>query len=86
MAKTITFKKDADLDRIDRLLSRKRMQNKMPVKVRGKRAPMTLWAIEELTRTINGNGNSHQDEEAVDDSGKWQAMMAENEKLKTELQ
>ena len=85
MAKTITFKNDEDLNRIDRLLSGKRIQKRMPGKVRGKRAPMTLWAIEELSRCLNGNRtNNLQNEQSSDDSEKWQAMTTENEHLKTE--
>lgn len=85
MAKTITFKNDEDLNRIDKLLNGKRIQKRMPDKVRGKRAPMTLWAIEELSRCINGNrANNLQNGQSMDDSVECQTLTTENEQLKTE--
>lgn len=85
MAKTITFKHAEDLNRIDWLLSGKRIQKRMPDKVRGKRAPMTLWAIEELSRCINGNRtNNLQNEQSSDYSVEYQTLTTENEQLKAE--
>lgn len=85
MAKTITFKNDEDLNRIDKLLSGKHIQKRMPAKARGKRAPMTLWAIEELSRCINGNrAYNLQNEQSSDDSVECQALTTENEQLKAE--
>lgn len=56
MAKTITFKDGADLDRIDALLSGTRLRNRMPAAIRGNRSKMTLWAIEYLTKLgVNGS-------------------------------
>lgn len=73
MAKTITFKKGTDLDRIDELLAQVEMRNQMPDKVKGKRAPMVLWAIEELVKNINGN------------SQEKQQLIEQNEQLKEEV-
>ena len=62
MAKTITFKKDQDLERIDVLLSGTRIRNRMPDAIRGKRSPMTLWAIEYLAKLIDGGVDNLQSE------------------------
>lgn len=76
MAKTITFKKDQDKERIDTLLSDTRMRECMPENIRGKCAPMTLWAIEHLSRFIERNVNAE----------KIQVITLENQKLKARVQ
>jgi len=73
MAKTITFKKDTDLDWIDEILASVEIRNQMPDKVKGKRAPMVLWALEELAKNINGN------------SQEKQQLIEQNEQLKEEV-
>lgn len=85
MAKTITFKKDQDLERIDALLSGTRIRNRMPDAVRGKRSAMTLWAIEYLTKLIDGGVDNLQSELFANNSEEWEVITRENERLKVEL-
>lgn len=84
MAKTITFKKDQDLERIDALLSGKRIRNRMPDRISGKRAPMVLWAIEYLAKLIKGGVDNLQAELFSDDSEEWEVITRENEQLKAD--
>ena len=86
MAKTITFKKDQDLERIDVLLSGTRIRNRMPDAIRGKRSPMTLWAIEYLAKLIDGGVDNLQSELFANNSEEWEVITRENERLKAELE
>lgn len=85
MAKTITFKKDQDFERIDALLSGTRIRNRMPDAVRGKRSAMTLWAVEYLTKLIDGGVDNLQSELFANNSDEWEVITRENERLKVEL-
>lgn len=85
MAKTITFKKDQDLERIDALLSGTRIRNRMPDSIRGKRSPMTLWAVEYLAKLIDGGVDNLQSELFTNNSEEWEVITRENERLKAEL-
>lgn len=85
MAKTITFKKDQDLERIDALLSGTRIRNRMPDAVRGKRSAMTLWAVEYLAKLIDGGIDNLQSELFANNSEEWEVITRENERLKVEL-
>lgn len=85
MAKTITFKKDQDLERIDALLSGIRIRNRMPDAVRGKRSAMTLWAIEYLTKLIDGGVDNLQSELFANNSEEWEVITRENQRLKDEI-
>ncbi len=86
MAKTCTFKKDQDLERIDVLLAGKRVRNKMPDKIRGKRAPMVLWAIEYLAKLIKAGVNNLQAELFSDSTEEWEVITCENEQLKAAIE
>ena len=76
MAKTITFKDGADLDRIDALLSGTRLRNRMPQAIRGNRSKMTLWAIEYLTKLVDGGVDNLQSELFTNNS--WQRCARES--------
>lgn len=82
MAKTITFKNGADLDRIDALLSGTRIRNRMPAAIRGNRSKMTLWAIEYLTRLVDGGVDNLQSELFTNNSEEWEVVARENDRLK----
>ena len=84
MAKTITFKDGADLDRIDALLSGTRIRNRMPEAIRGNRSKMTLWAIEYLTRLIDGGVYNLQSELFTNNSEEWEGSTRENDRLKAQ--
>lgn len=86
MAKTITFKDGADLDRIDALLSGTRLRNRMPAAIRGNRSKMTLWAIEYLTKLVDGGVDNLQSELFANNSEEWEVITRENERLKAELE
>ena len=86
MAKTITFKDGADLDRIDALLSGTRLRNRMPAAIRGNRSKMTLWAIEYLAKLIDGGVDNLQSELFANNSEEWEVITRENERLKAELE
>ena len=83
MAKNITFKRDADKERIDELLSGKRIRNRMPERIRGKCAPMVLWSIEYLVKLLNGGIDNLQAELFSDGSEEIEVMtlQIENQKL-----
>lgn len=85
MAKTITFKKDQDLERIDVLLSGTRIRNRMPDAVRGKRSAMTLWAVEYLAKLIDGGIDNLQSELFPNNSEEWEVITRENQRLKNEM-
>lgn len=85
MAKTITFKDGADLDRIDALLSSTRLRNRMPAAIRGNRSKMTLWAIEYLTKLVNGGVDNLQSELFTNNSEEWEVITRENDALKAKL-
>jgi len=85
MAKTITFKKDQDLERIDALLSGTRIRNRMPDAVRGKRSAMTLWAVEYLAKLIDGGVDNLQSELFANNSEEWEVITRENQRLKNEM-
>ncbi len=85
MAKTITFKKDMDFERIDALLSGTRIRNRMPDAVRGKRSAMTLWAVEYLTKLIDGGVDNLQSELFTNNSEEWEVITRENQRLKDEI-
>lgn len=82
MAKTITFKNGADLDRIDALLSGTRIRNRMPAAIRGNRSKMTLWAVEYLTRLVDGGVDNLQSELFTNNSEEWEVVARENDRLK----
>lgn len=84
MAKNITFKKDQDKQRIDELLAGKRIRNRMPEKVRGKCAPMVLWAIEYLAKLIEGGVGNLQSELFTGTSEEAEVMTSEIERLQAE--
>ena len=84
MAKTITFKDGADLDRIDALLSGTRLRNRMPQAIRGNRSKMTLWAIEYLTRLVDGGVDNLQSELFTNNSEEWEVITRENDRLKAQ--
>lgn len=86
MAKNITFKRDADKERIDELLSGKRIRNRMPERIRGKCAPMVLWSIEYLVKLLNGGIDNLQAELFSDNSEEIEVMTLQMEKLKIENQ
>ncbi len=86
MAKTITFKDGADLDRIDVLLSGTRLRNRMPEAIRGNRSKMTLWSIEYLTKLVDGGVDNLQSELFTNNSEEWEVVTRENDKLKGEIQ
>jgi len=83
-AKTITFKRGEDLDRIDALLSGTRIRNRMPEGIAGKRSAMTLWAIEYLTKLIDGGVDNLQSELFTNNSEEWEVITSENDRLKAE--
>lgn len=85
MAKTITFKDGADLDRIDALLSGTRLRNRMPQSIRGNRSKMTLWAIEYLTKLVDGGVDNLQSELFTNNSEEWEVITRENDSLKEKL-
>ena len=85
MAKTITFKKDQDLERIDALLSGTRIRNRMPDAVRGKRSAMTLWAVEYLAKLIDGGVDNLQSELFANNPEEWEVITRENQRLKDEI-
>ena len=85
MAKTITFKNGADLDRIDALLSGTRIRNRMPEAIRGNRSKMTLWAIEYLTKLVDGGVDNLQSELFTNNSEEWEVVTHENDQLKADL-
>ena len=84
MAKNITFKKDRDKQRIDELLAGKRIRNRMPDKVKGKCAPMVLWAIEYLANLIEGGVDNLQSELFAGTSEETEVMTYEYQQLKLE--
>lgn len=84
MAKTITFKDGADLDRIDALLSGTRLRNRMPQAIRGNRSKMTLWAIEYLTKLVDGGVDNLQSELFTNNSEEWEVITRENDRLKAQ--
>ncbi len=84
MAKTITFKDGADLDRIDALLSGTRLRNRMPQAIRGNRSKMTLWAIEYLTKLVDGGVDNLQSELFTNNSEEWEVIARENDRLKAQ--
>ena len=84
MAKTITFKDGADLDRIDALLSGTRLRNRMPQAIRGNRSKMTLWAIEYLTKLVDGGVDNLQSELFTNNSEEWEVITRENELCRPE--
>ena len=73
MAKTITFKDGADLDRIDALLSGTRLRNRMP------------QAIEYLTKLVDGGVDNLQSELFTNNSEEWEVITRENDRLKEKL-
>lgn len=83
--KTITFKNGSDKDRIDQLLAGVKMRNCMPDSIRGKRAPMTLWAIEYLTKLLEGGACNLQDNPFTNSTPEWEVMTLENEYLQNEV-
>ena len=82
MAKTITFKDGADLDRIDALLSGTRLRNRMPQAIRGNRSKM---AIEYLTKLVDGGVDNLQSELFTNNSEEWEVITRENDQLKEKL-
>lgn len=84
MAKNVTFKKDQDKQRIDELLSGKRIRNRMPEKIRGKCAPMVLWAIEYLAKLVDGGVDNLQSELFAETSEETEVMTWENQQLRFE--
>lgn len=85
MAKTITFKNGADLDRIDEMLSGTRLRNRMPEAIRGNRSKMTLWAIKYLTKLVNGGVDNLQSELFTNNSEEWEVITRENDLLKERI-
>ena len=85
MAKTITFKKGIDLDRIDEILTGVRMRNLMPDKVRGKRAPMVLWALEYLNRLVLKGSIRMQAAMFSDNCSEVEALQSEIAQLKKHI-
>lgn len=84
MAKNVTFKKDQDKQRIDELLSGKHIRNRMPEKIRGKCAPMVLWAIEYLAKLVDGGVDNLQSELFAETSEETEVMTLENQQLRFE--
>ncbi len=85
MAKTITFKDGADLDRIDALLSGTRLRNRMPKEVAGFRSKMVSWAIEYLSKLVDGGVDNLQSELFTNNSEEWEVITRENDQLKEKL-
>lgn len=83
--KTITFKKGSDKDRIDQLLADTGMQNRMPENIRGKCAPMTLWAVEYLSQLIEDGVDNIQGNSVANSSSEWEDMALENDYLQNEV-
>lgn len=84
--KTISFKDGRDLDRLDTLLKGTRIRNRMPDAIRGNRSKMTLWAIEYLTKLIDGGVDNLQSELFEPDSQEILVVTEENKRLKAEVQ
>jgi len=84
--KTISFKDGRDLDRIDTLLKGTRIRNRMPDAIRGNRSKMTLWAIEYLTKLLDGGVDNLQSELFEPDSQEILVVTEENKRLKAEVQ
>lgn len=84
--KTISFKDGRDLDRLDTLLKGTRIRNRMPDAIRGNRSKMTLWAIEYLTKLLDGGVDNLQSELFEPDSQEILVVTEENKRLKAEIQ
>ena len=84
--KTISFKDGRDLDRLDTLLKGTRIRNRMPDAIRGNRSKMTLWAIEYLTKLLDGGVDNLQSELFEPDSQEILVVTEENKRLKAEVQ
>jgi hypothetical protein len=84
--KTISFKDGRDLDRLDTLLKGTRIRNRMPDAIRGNRSKMTLWAIEYLTKLLDGGVDNLQSELFEPDSQEILVITEENKRLKAEIQ
>lgn len=84
--KTISFKDGRDLDRLDTLLKGTRIRNRMPDAIRGNRSKMTLWAIEYLTKLLDGGVDNLQSELFEPDSQEILVVTEENKRLKDEVQ
>lgn len=81
-AKSITFRDGRDKDRIDEILAGIRMRNLMPDKVKGKCAPMVLWALEYMNRLVEKGTIRMQAAMFADTPAEVEALQAENDRLR----
>ena len=83
--KTITFKDGRDKDRVITLLKGTRMRNRMPESIRGNASKSTLWAVEYLSKLLDGGVDNLQAELFEPESQEMSVITSENAWMKQRI-